>query len=80
MPRVIVFPNESVNYRGNSLAAWQGAQNAGVGVGHAKGWRLAAEAMGVEWMSRDGTSQAIPPVMTRYIGGYLLDAIREGHE
>ena len=59
-----------------SLAAWQqgnGAQKAGVGVGHAKGWRLAAAAMGVEWMDRDGTSQAIPPAFTEWLGGRLME-------
>ena len=36
----------------HSLAQWQGngAQANGVGIGHAKGWRLAAEAMGIDWM------------------------------
>ena len=64
-----------------SLAAWQqgnGAQATGVGVGHAKGWRIAAAAMGVEWMDRDGTSQAIPPVYCEYIGARLLAALRAG--
>jgi len=47
-----------------------------VGVGHAKGWKLAAAAMGVEWMDRDGTSQAIPPAYTEYIGKALLTALQ----
>ena len=61
-----------------SLAARQqgsGAQKNGVGVGHAKGWRRAAEAMGVSWMDRDGTSQAIPPAYTFHVGTYLMEAV-----
>ena len=64
----------------DGLAAWQrgpssGARAMGVGVGHAKGWRLAAEAMGVPWMDRYGTTQAIPPVMTAYIGHAMMRAL-----
>lgn len=61
-----------------SLADWQrgnGAQKRGVGVGHAAGWRLAAEAMGIDWMDRDGLSQAIPPVFTEYLGRALIERI-----
>ena len=59
----------------DTLASWQqgnGAQAAGVGVGHAKGWRIAAEAMGVEWMDREGTTQAVPPCYTEFVGRCLL--------
>ena len=63
----------------NSLASWQGngAHGNGVGIGHAKGWRL-AEAMGIDWMKRDELTQAIPPVFTEYIGRQLLND-RAGH-
>ena len=58
------------------LANWQnGAQGNGVGIGHAKGWRLAAEAMGIDWMKRDELTQAIPPAFTEFIGRQLLEAL-----
>ena len=40
--------------------------------GHMAGWRIAAAAMGVEWMDRDGTSQAVPPVYCEYLGTALM--------
>ena len=86
--RDIVFPVPAGNFdrwraSGDPMAAlmgkmatlgkWQnGAQAAGVGVGHAKGWRLAAEAMGIDWMKREDLTQAIPPVYTRHVGAQLL--------
>ena len=58
------------------LANWQnGAQGNGVGIGHAKGWRLAAEAMGIDWMKRAELTQAIPPVYCEFIGWQLLEAL-----
>ena len=49
-----------------------GAQKSGVAVGHAKGWRIAAEAMGIDWMKREELTQAIPPAYTEYIGHELI--------
>ena len=61
----------------HSLATVQGngAQGNGVGICHAKGWRLAAEAMGIDWMKRDELTQAIPPVFTEFIGRQLLKVL-----
>ena len=45
---------------------------ASVAGGHAAGWHLAAAAMGIDWMNRATLTQAIPPVMTEWIGKQLL--------
>ena len=59
-------------YHDGGLTNWQnGAQANGVGLGHAKGWKLAAEAMGINWMKRDELTQAIPPIYTEHIGRQL---------
>lgn len=41
-----------------------------------KGWRLAAEAMGIDWMKREELTQAIPPAYTKFIGHRLLEHLR----
>ncbi|MDE3097425.1 MAG: DNA cytosine methyltransferase [Chloroflexota bacterium] len=51
---------------------------AGAALRHARGWRVAAELMGIDWMTRDELTQAIPPAYTEYIGRHLLDAVRAG--
>ena len=48
-----------------------GAQGVGVVLGHAAGWKVAAEKEGIDWMNRDELSQAIPPVYTKFIGTAL---------
>ena len=37
----------------------------------------AAEAMGIDWMSRDEMTQAIPPAYTKHIGQYLLEHLNQ---
>ena len=59
----------------STLTNWRngnGAQANGVGVGHAKGWQLAAEMMGIDWMKRAELTQAIPPVYTEFIATVLI--------
>lgn len=49
----------------------------GSAVGHSSnGCGRAARALGVEWMTRDEATQAIPPAYTAYIGKQLLEALR----
>ena len=77
---IIFTPNRDVHQSFGVRAAdaalsdWQsnGAQKEGVGIGHARGWRLAAEAMGIDWMKREELTQAIPPCYTEFLGNYLL--------
>lgn len=38
--------------------------------------RLSKEAMGINWMTKAGLVQAIPPAYTEHIGGFLMDEIR----
>jgi DNA (cytosine-5)-methyltransferase 1 len=40
-------------------------------VGHFAGQAEARAAMGINWMTRDEISEAVPPAYTRYIGSYL---------
>lgn len=35
------------------------------------------EAMGIDWMTLAELSQAVPPAYTRYIGSFLMQAVRE---
>lgn len=57
------------------LSIWQNGSQ-GVGIGHAKGWRLAAAAMGIDWMNCSELTQAIPPVYTHFIGETLMKTVR----
>lgn len=46
-------------------------------VGNFSGVAQAREAMGIDWMTRDGLREAIPPAYTEYIGGQLLAQVAE---
>jgi DNA (cytosine-5)-methyltransferase 1 len=43
--------------------------------GHFSSLPIARKAMGIDWMTRDGLAQAIPPAYTHFIGTQLLRAI-----
>jgi len=40
-------------------------------------WQDWKKAMGIEWMSKQELTQAIPPAYTEYIGKYLMKVIKE---
>lgn len=64
---------------GYGLTQWHnGAQASGCGIGHARGWRLATVAMGIDWMTRDELTQAIPPAYTEFIGRLLIAEVERG--
>jgi DNA (cytosine-5)-methyltransferase 1 len=45
-------------------------------VGNFSGVAQAREAMGIDWMTRDGLRESIPPAYTEFIGGQILEALR----
>ena len=49
-----------------------GAQRVGANVGHAAGVGEARAAMGLDYMTREELTQAIPPAYTEYIGRQLM--------
>lgn len=61
--------------RARTVAIRNGAQRVGANVGHAAGVGMAREVMGVQWMNREETTQAIPPAYTEFIGKQLRHAI-----
>ena len=70
----IVFVNQPKHsdrhIRTPKLNAWS-QPDGSQGMGHSKGYRIAAKSMGVEWMDREGTTQAVPPVFTEFIGHHF---------
>lgn len=74
------WPGRRGNDAGHGLTTRQqgnGAQKVGVGVEHAAGWRLAAEAMEIDWMDGNGLTQAIPPAYSRYLAQFIPGADRQ---
>jgi DNA (cytosine-5)-methyltransferase 1 len=57
------------------VTAWQ--EDGGVG-GHMGNVDRVRLAMGIDWMTGDELSQAIPPAYTEFIGAQLLDALTHG--
>lgn len=46
-------------------------------VGNFAGVQEARDAMQIPWMNRDGLRECIPPAYAAYIGGYLMEHLRE---
>ncbi len=69
--------HEHVIFAGGKLNKYSQAGGI-VGVyGHIGGVRMAdaKAAMGIDWMIKDELTQAIPPIFTEYVGGWLMKAI-----
>lgn len=47
-------------------------------IGHAPDVEYNRKAMGIDWMTRDELSQAIPPAYTEFIGKHLMENIAQG--
>lgn len=76
--RLGLHPNP-VNTAWRQFHDGNGAQAEGIGIGHAKGWRLAADAMGIDWqVTRDELTQMVPPIYTEHVGKFLLEAVHDG--
>lgn len=54
----------------HGLGIWQ-ERHPGVADGHARGWRVAAAEMEIDWMTRWELTQAIPPVYSRYLAQFI---------
>jgi DNA (cytosine-5)-methyltransferase 1 len=63
-------PTRSDRTRGATVVSVFGA-----GGGRAKNAELWATAMGIDWMTKHGLAQAIPPAYTEFLGGYMLGAL-----
>ena len=70
--RVYTDSDGSERHGDRKISLSNGAQAEAGAIGHAAGWRLAAEAMGIDWMNRDELTQAIPPVYTHFLGEQLI--------
>ena len=41
-------------------------------------WAISAFTTGLDWMTRDELTQAIPPAYTEFVGRQLLERLRAG--
>ena len=79
-PDVDLWPPYTCDHRGQPVGVY-GTGGGGVmntrrvGTTYKAGRTVAGDALGIEWMSRVGLSQAIPPAYTQHIGAALLAAV-----
>lgn len=79
---VLVFPPATCDHIGGVLPMWWRSRQAALARGETFRYVTVAgksflmdegkRAMGIDWMTRDGLAQAIPPAYTEYIGRQLL--------
>lgn len=74
-PPLLMIPD--CQHKGEPIGVYGrgGPQRATRNRGYMGGTRERIEAMGIDWMTRDELSQAIPPAYTEYIGKRILEAI-----
>lgn len=67
----------AVKYRGHGITGVRRGLSFSppIGCGHTAGWRMAAAAMGIDWMVRSELTQAIPPAYTEYIGRCIIGCL-----
>jgi DNA (cytosine-5)-methyltransferase 1 len=65
-------PGRTIGVYGNGTNSWHRSKLG-------RNLRIAEmrQAMGIDWMTRDELTQAIPPAYTEYVGGLLLAVINE---
>lgn len=62
--------------QGKRLAVWvNDPEKMATVAGHMFSMAVGRSAMGIEWMTRDGLAEAIPPAYTEYIGKHLLNTL-----
>ncbi len=59
--------------KGTRINGLRGNPEICIVAGHFSDMDRAKAAMGIDWMNRDGLSQAIPPAYTKFIGDQLMD-------
>lgn len=74
----ILLLSPECNHDGEPIGVYGrgGPQRATRNRGYMGGTRERIEAMGIDWMSRDELSQAIPPAYTEYIGRQLMAILK----
>jgi DNA (cytosine-5)-methyltransferase 1 len=72
MPTIELPKEEKSNFK---MGRWAKEGDIIVPVGHFTNVDYARRVMGIDWMTRDELSQAIPPIYTKYIGTQYLQMV-----
>ena len=74
---VNLWPPYSCSHKGQAIGVYGHGGTSPGQRGRAANKREAAVALGIDWMSRDGLSQSIPPCYTAHLGSQLINQIDE---